>query len=328
MCKIKNINNDNKNLLDNNKNVISDNKDVVTDNKDVVTDNKDVVTDNKDVVIDNKDVVIDNKDVISDNKDVVIDNKDVVTDNKNYITHKNKINIKKSNIVEDDELFEDNYISTTKIKSTKSIIINSNSSNLLSPKSTRSTKSINLSSTKDNTKDNINEISNHSQDNKILYNKIKDKNVFFNELLKKQIIGIPIEKKLNYNDIKRISKFIKSSIFDTKKCSIWDGYVTNENNNTKGIYINFYFNKKKIALHRLLYINYIGILSDNEYLKFSCKNKGKCCNIYHMKKYVYNNSNINNNLNVSNTNLNKSSYNELPESIQINVNKEKLIVEI
>ena len=48
---------------------------------------------------------------------------------------------------------------------------------------------------------------------KILYNKIKDKNVFFNELLKKQIIGIPIEKKLNYNDIKRISKFIKSSIF-------------------------------------------------------------------------------------------------------------------
>jgi len=167
---------------------------------------------------------------------------------------------------------------------------------------------------------------------KISIKKLKIKIFFFNELLKKQIIGISSDKKLNYNDIKRISKFIKSSIFDKKKCSIWNGYITNENNNSKGTYINFYFNKKKIALHRLLYINYIGILSDNEYLKYSCENKGKCCNINHMNKYTYNNikPNLNqeNNENTEKIIKNKSSNHDLSESIQINIDKKKLIVEI
>ena len=56
--------------------------------------------------------------------------------------------------------------------------------------------------------------------------------------------------------------------------------------NFLNIYINFYFNKKKIALHRLLYINYVEDVSPNEYIKFLCDNKGKCCNINHMKKYI------------------------------------------
>ncbi len=29
-------------------------------------------------------------------------------------------------------------------------------------------------------------------------------------------------------------------------------------------------------------------LSNNEYIKYTCKNKGKCCNINHIKKIKYN----------------------------------------
>ena len=108
------------------------------------------------------------------------------------------------------------------------------------------------------------------------------------ELLTNQLKNVNLTKRLNYNDIKRISKFLTSSIFDPLKCSLWTGYITNEKNQSKGTYINFYFNQKKIALHRLLYLNFIGEIINTEYLKFSCPNKGKCCNINHLKKYSYN----------------------------------------
>lgn len=106
------------------------------------------------------------------------------------------------------------------------------------------------------------------------------------ELLQKQLANVS-QNKLSYEDIKRLSKYIKTSIFDENNCSIWNGYVTNSSNETKGIYINFYYNSKKVALHRILYCNYVGNLSKNEYLKFSCENKGKCCNIKHIQKFQY-----------------------------------------
>jgi hypothetical protein len=118
--------------------------------------------------------------------------------------------------------------------------------------------------------------------------KNKKSNDYFKELLHNQLQNVPTTKKLTYNDIKRISKFISSSIFDETKCSLWNGYITNEKNQSKGTYINFYFNQKKIALHRLLYLNFIGEILNTEYIKFSCVNKGKCCNVNHMKKFSYN----------------------------------------
>jgi hypothetical protein len=36
-----------------------------------------------------------------------------------------------------------------------------------------------------------------------------------------------------------------------------------------------------------LYCNFVEDLSDDEYLKFSCENKGNCCNIKHLKKFKY-----------------------------------------
>jgi hypothetical protein len=100
--------------------------------------------------------------------------------------------------------------------------------------------------------------------------------------------NIATNKKLQLSDIKRISNRINSSIFDENICSVWSGYITNTNNTCKGMYVNFYFRKKKVALHRLLYCNYVGDLNDDEYLKFNCENKGRCCNIHHMNKFKYN----------------------------------------
>lgn len=113
------------------------------------------------------------------------------------------------------------------------------------------------------------------------------KNVILNEFVSKQLIDIPVDKRLNFSDLKRISKYLDTSIFNEKQCSLWTGYITNNNNDVKGTYINFYFRNKKVALHRLLYNNFVEILSDDEYLKYSCDNKGKCCCIHHLKKFKY-----------------------------------------
>ncbi len=154
----------------------------------------------------------------------------------------------------------------------------------------------------------------------------ENNNILLKELLSKQLKNISADKKLSYNDIIRINKFINVSIFDQERCSLWNGYVTNEKNKTKGTYINFYFNKKKIALHRLLYINYIGEISNEEYIKFSCENKGKCCNINHMKKYLYS-KNLNEEDCKESDEEKKIKEKQPDPKLHINTDKKKLIIE-
>jgi len=109
------------------------------------------------------------------------------------------------------------------------------------------------------------------------------------ELKRKQLPNIPSSRKLRPNDIHRIVQHTDNSIFDEEKCCLWTGYITNLKNKRKGTYINFYFrDKKKVALHRLLYANFKGDISNKDYIKYSCANKGKCCNINHMVKFEYN----------------------------------------
>ena len=112
--------------------------------------------------------------------------------------------------------------------------------------------------------------------------------IIYEELLSKQIKNIPVKWRLSNSDIWRICKYVKSSLFGDK-CVIWEGYITNSNNNSKGPYVNFYHNGKKIAIHRLLYSNFVSILEDDEYIKFNCDNKGFCCNVNHYDKYRYRN---------------------------------------
>jgi hypothetical protein len=129
--------------------------------------------------------------------------------------------------------------------------------------------------------ENIN--NNNNIDNEIKKHPKISNNDILIELLTNQLTNIPNEKKLLYNDLKRISKYLNSSIF-TDECSLWTGYITVIKNDDKNSYINFYYSGKKYALHRLLYNNFIGILSDSEYIKFKCANKGICCNINHFYK--------------------------------------------
>jgi len=112
---------------------------------------------------------------------------------------------------------------------------------------------------------------------------MNNNNKFLIEMIKKQRKYIEIDNKLYLKDMQRICENIDTSIFNKDECCIWKGSKTEKMNN-KGYYINFYFNKKKMSLHRILYLNYIDDLNKNEYLKFNCPNKGICCNINHFNK--------------------------------------------
>lgn len=95
---------------------------------------------------------------------------------------------------------------------------------------------------------------------------------------------------LELNDLVRLLKNIDNSIFNKTECVLWKGYLTKCNNN-KSSYVNFYLKKRKLALHRILYINFIDDLDLKYYLKYTCDNPGKCCNINHIIK-VYNDNNL------------------------------------
>lgn len=130
---------------------------------------------------------------------------------------------------------------------------------------------------------------------------------FYLELIQSQRKDCRESKKLNLSELRRISKNLDNSIFDQSKCSIWNGYITNNNSDIKPSYINFYFRNKKIALHRLLFENYVNDIDKNQYLKYICSNKGICCNINHIEIV---NSNKNTLPKITNFNDNKVNNDE------------------
>ena len=99
-------------------------------------------------------------------------------------------------------------------------------------------------------------------------------------LISLQRARCPVDKLLSEKDLNRIIARTGGIMNNTNECILWDGYITHN----KIDYINFYFNGKKCALHRLLYINFRGKLNENDYLYYTCNNKGKCCNINHFSK--------------------------------------------
>lgn len=113
---------------------------------------------------------------------------------------------------------------------------------------------------------------------------VVSKNKLLIELINNQRDDVEQSKKLDIKDLHRICKNINGSIFSkSNDCCLWCGYVTTINSsNTK--YINFFFKKKKYALHRLLYENFVDEIDKSEYLRFTCENKGVCCNLNHIKK--------------------------------------------
>lgn len=111
-------------------------------------------------------------------------------------------------------------------------------------------------------------------------------NLLLNNLVDYQRHNINYYDKLLLSDMKRILNHIDDDILFSKKCVLWNGYITNNNNN-KTPFINFYFKNKKKPLHRILYHNYINNITENDYIKYKCSNRGVCCNLNHMTKYKY-----------------------------------------
>ena len=115
-------------------------------------------------------------------------------------------------------------------------------------------------------------------------------NNIYQELIKNQRKNLISDKKLSLSDLKRIASYLNTSIF-SNDCSFWSGYVTeiksglqDDSESKSSSFVNFFFNGKKQALHRILYYNFIGDLFDNEYLKFNCNKKGHCCTLSHIMK--------------------------------------------
>ncbi len=109
-----------------------------------------------------------------------------------------------------------------------------------------------------------------------------NKTDIINKLFEKQLNDVEPKYRLNSKDIIRLSSYINSDPFDENICCKWLGAISKSTHNSK--YINFWFNKKKQALHRILFLNYKGELPKNKYLRFNCPNqnmKGICCNINH-----------------------------------------------
>jgi hypothetical protein len=129
----------------------------------------------------------------------------------------------------------------------------------------------------------------------------KSKSDILNELINKQRKDVYYAKKLTYRDLNRIVKYVDKSLFG-KECCIWKGYISCLGKDLNNFYINFFFKDKKVGLHRLLYSNYVGNIENNEYVRFSCENIGKCCNINHFIKYS------------TNENDNKDDYEHIQEN--------------
>lgn len=110
-----------------------------------------------------------------------------------------------------------------------------------------------------------------------------NKEEIVNKLFNNQLKNVDHKYRLNTKDIIRLSSYINSDPFSETDCCKWRGAISKSTHQSK--YINFWFNKKKQALHRILYLNYKGELQKNKYLKFTCQNpnmRGICCNINHI----------------------------------------------
>ena len=150
-----------------------------------------------------------------------------------------------------------------------------------------------------------------------------NKNKLLTELCLKQRKKLDKKYSLELNDIIRLLKNIDNSIFNKTDCVLWKGYLTKCNNN-KSCYVNFYLKKRKLALHRILYINFIDDLDIKYYLKFTCNNPGKCCNINHILK-VYDEDNTNTTNNTTNTTNNTTNTTNNTNNTQDIINTKKPI---
>jgi len=133
------------------------------------------------------------------------------------------------------------------------------------------------------------------------------------ELINKQRKNTPHSVLFGFKDLNRIVNNIDKSIFDNE-CTIWKGFIHSYKNN---YYINFFYKGSKKNLSRLLYYNFVGKIEESEYIKTTCENGGKCCNIKHYQKFKKDLFNEN----VDNTNDQNDIINDIIKDNKLEYNK-------
>lgn len=93
---------------------------------------------------------------------------------------------------------------------------------------------------------------------------------------RKKISEIGNYGRLDFEDIKRLDKYIKGNIFVSNECCLYTGEV-------KKKYSTISYQGKKVSVLRLLYHNYIDDVEEKDTLEYLCDNPGVCCNLKHFK---------------------------------------------
>jgi len=107
------------------------------------------------------------------------------------------------------------------------------------------------------------------------------------ELIDKQLKDVTKKFRFTQKHLLRLSLSLPTSIFHPTQCSIWNSsFVCRARARTSDNYVRFSMRGKKHMSQRLIYLNYCGPLPSH-FIRSNCSNKGKCCNINHMKKVVY-----------------------------------------
>ena len=92
---------------------------------------------------------------------------------------------------------------------------------------------------------------------------------------RREVPDIGLYGKLNFEDLKRVDKSISGDITNSKDCCLYNGTVVGEN------YSTFSYKGKKTSLIRILYHNLVADNKPDMKVKWSCENKGLCCNLSH-----------------------------------------------
>jgi len=82
--------------------------------------------------------------------------------------------------------------------------------------------------------------------------------------------------KMDFQDVKRIDRYIQGDIFLPNECCIYMGEIKNK-------YSTISYNRKKVSVLRLLYHNYVHEIEKKDIIEYLCDNSGVCCSLHHFK---------------------------------------------
>ena len=96
-------------------------------------------------------------------------------------------------------------------------------------------------------------------------------------LQRKDVPDVGLYGKLSFEDLKRIDRASLGDVTSSRNCCLYIGETVS---NT---YCTFSYKGKKTSIIRMLYHNFIGDIDPDAQIKYTCENKGRCCNLKHFE---------------------------------------------